>query len=346
VPPLGAYDNGVVVNVLGKQFSPERELWWLIPFAGSADGRGWVYADFTTAYSVDQVPWITAPPLPTATLTPTPTASPTVTPTPTPPVVLWRITGRVVDGGTGQPLVGALVNAWLGQGGAGQPVTTGPDGRFEITAQAPDDGNLRLTIAAEGYLQESLTAGPVSPRVYNFLAIELVPAQTPTVPWSISGRVIDTDTGQVVPEARVEAILGTDAVRIETVTDAGGQFSMHGEARDAGFLTLNVTAGGYQPQVITLNQSPSRVYTLPDIELIPLNRRCRYESVLQIPAMSALSRLQFLGFTALITQPVTTDNDQSLVGLVLNQEPEPPPPDQLVKLACDLPITLGVGVQD
>jgi hypothetical protein len=130
------------------------------------------------------------------------------------------------------------------------------------------------------------------------------------------------------------------------VTDSNGEFSMRSEARDAGLLTLNVTAGGYQPHVTTLNQSPSRMYNLPDIQLIPLNRRCRYESVLQIPAASALSRLQFLGFTALITQPVTIDSNQARLNLVLSQEPEPPPPDQLVKLECGLPIILGVGVGD
>jgi hypothetical protein len=76
-PPLGTYNNGAVAEVIGKQKDAAGELWWLIRFSAGINNQGWVYARFTEAENVADVPWVTAPPLPTAvpvTPEPTPTA--------------------------------------------------------------------------------------------------------------------------------------------------------------------------------------------------------------------------------------------------------------------------------
>ncbi|HSH12326.1 MAG TPA: SH3 domain-containing protein, partial [Desulfurivibrionaceae bacterium] len=72
-PPLGGYNNGARVDIVGRQYSPEGELWWLVPFTPSLSGQGWIYAAYTSAYNTDGVPWVTAPPLPPP---PTPTFPP------------------------------------------------------------------------------------------------------------------------------------------------------------------------------------------------------------------------------------------------------------------------------
>ena len=252
-PPLGAFNNGTVVEVLGRQFSLEGELWWLVPFPAAVTGQGWIYAEDTIASNADNVPWIAPPPTPTGTPTPSPTTTPTVTPTFTP----------------------------------------------------------------------SVTPTPTLPVV---------------VDWTIVGRVTQADTVQPIPGARVEAILGSDEVQLSTFTAANGDFSLNGRALDQGGLKLNLSAVGYRANTFIFTQTRPRDYELFNLQLWPVEE-CRYESVLEVPQASGISRLSGLGFTTVFTTPVDVAGDETLIGLILTQAPGPP----LLKLDCTTPINLGVG---
>ena len=342
-PPLGTYNNGAVVQIIGKQFSTDRRLWWLIPFGASPNGQGWIYADHTIARNVDNVPWVAAPP------TPTPWPGPTWTPTPTrtppgPTAVTWTITGRVVEAGSSQPIEGALITAQLGSA-TNTYLTARSDanGQFFITGNARNEGDLILSVAAPNYEPKTVTGGSVTPRIYSFPALELVRRPDPVVSWTVSGRVSEPGSGRPIPNARVEAILGVDALRIETTTNANGNFSLGGQARDAGFLSLNISAAGYQSTALTLNQTTPRVYNLPDLQLIPLAGTCRYESVINLSQASALTRLQSLGFTNIQINLVSVEGNPNLVDRVLSQEPIPPAQNQVDLVSCAMSITLNVG---
>jgi hypothetical protein len=336
-PPLGVYNNGAVVNIIGKQIATDGALWWLIPFASDPGGRGWIYADYTLAKSTENVPWVTAPPTPTPTGTSTP---------PTPSMVNWTVTGRVVDLTTNQAVVGASVKAVLGNDGTLLTTLTDSNGDFSIVSSARDSGNLILTVIAQGYLEKTITAGPVTPRVYNFPRIELAQQSVPIVTWAIFGRVVEIGTTNSILGARVEAILGDDAIHLETFSGANGEFSLNGQASDKGKLSLNITADGYQPFSFTSDQTDSRIYNLSDLQLVPIAGSCAYESVINLSQTSAIARLQSLSFTNVSTTSVTVGGNQDLIGRVLAQDPDPPPEGQSKRLGCQIPIILGVGVNE
>ncbi|MBN1220107.1 MAG: carboxypeptidase regulatory-like domain-containing protein [Anaerolineae bacterium] len=340
-PTLGAYNNGAVVDIIGKQVAANGALWWLIPFASSPNRQGWIYANYTIAKNTNSVPWVPVPPTPTPaiTLTPTPTSTPIA-----PLIVTWNISGRVIDRASRQPVVGAGVAARLGNDGTQLTTITDGNGNFYLAGQAHDDGNLWLTITAAGYSQETLTAGAVKPRVYNFPAIELTSQEPPLVSWVVFGRVVEIGTANPVPNVNVEAILGTDGVRLNTLTGLDGEFSLNGQARDRGSLSLTITATDYQTLVLTPEPTDGRVYHLADLPLVPVAGSCAYESVINLSQIVALSRLQSLSFTNVTTTSVNVGNNQNLVGLVLTQSPDPPPEGQSERLNCQLPIILGIGV--
>ncbi len=84
-PVLGVLRAGQSAEVTGLSLDGG---WWQIHFSGTADGRGWLSAQYVTAQNTSNVPLVQAPPLP-ATPIPLPTATPT--PTSTPVVISdWR----------------------------------------------------------------------------------------------------------------------------------------------------------------------------------------------------------------------------------------------------------------
>jgi PKD repeat protein len=84
-PVLGVLRAGQSAEITGLSLDGG---WWQIRFSGTADGRGWLSAQYVTAQNTGNVPLVQAPPLP-ATPTPLPTATPT--PTSTPVVISdWR----------------------------------------------------------------------------------------------------------------------------------------------------------------------------------------------------------------------------------------------------------------
>ena len=352
-PPLGAYNNGAIVDILGKQYSAEDELWWLIPFAGSSTGKGWIYAEHTSAYNVDNVPWITAPALPAP--SPTPTPSPSAPPIPhaiinspngfiyvrpgpgsnfEPPLGTYQ-NGLVVDV-LGKQMSAAEEIWWL------IPYPNVPSGRGWIYGQNAIARNVEGVpwIVAPPTPTRETTSTP---------AVTATATQTPGPPppdvsWTISGRITDIGTTDPISGATIEAILGTGEVKITALTDPNGEFLISGQAPDAGGLKLIVSASGFQSNTFIFTQTRPRQYELPNLQLSPLDESCRYERVLDVPQMSGISRLTGLGFTTVFTTPVIVVGDQNLVGMILTQEPAPPPPDQLVKVNCAMSITLGVGV--
>jgi hypothetical protein len=338
VPTLGTLGNNTVLDILGKQLSPSGELWWLIPYPPGPNGRGWIEAIDTDARYTEYVPWVPPP------ATPTPTPSVTTTP-PTPSLVEWRITGRVIDDQTDQPVVGAFVGARLGTEGTTLSVTTDGNGQFLMVGTARDAGDLTLNIAAQGYIQRTVTAGSKSPRTYDFASLELTREAIPVVTWAIFGRVTELGTANAVSGAKVEAFLGIDEVRVETFTNASGEFAMQGQAPDQGSLRLEITAEGYQPTSFTSDQTDSRIYNLPSLDLVPQAGTCRYESVINLNQAPALARLQTLNFTTVSTQTVNAGGNPDLIGRVITQMPNPPPDGQSMRISCQEPITLGIGVE-
>jgi hypothetical protein len=250
----------------------------------------------------------------------------------------------VVDLTTNQPVIGASVKAILGNDGTSLTTLTDGNGDFSIVGSARDNGNLILTVTAQGYVDETVTAGPATPRVYNFSRIELAQQPVPIVTWAVFGRVVEIGTTNSIVGARVEAILGDDAVRLETLTGANGEFSLNGQASDKGKLSLNVSADGYRSLSFTSDQTVSRIYNLPDLQLVPLAGSCAYESVINLSQTSAMARLQILSFTNVSTTPVTVGDNPDLIDRVLSQDPDPPPEGQSKRLSCQIPIILSVGV--
>jgi hypothetical protein len=346
-PPLGYFNNGTSVAIIGKQVAvDDGSLWWLVPFANSATGWGWIFANHTIARYINNVPWVAAPPTPTRPATNTPTATPTPTPTPTTttqPKVTWSISGQVTDVVTLQPVAGVAVRALLGVDGTTLVTVTDSTGRFSLAAEARNEGDLTLTLTAPGYVERNVVAGPLTPRIDNFPRLELTPSQAPTITWAIFGRVVELGNGQPLPGVTVEAVLGDEAIKVQTLTDQNGQFDLRGNARDSGRLTININVPGFQPFTVTPEQVDSRIYNLGDLRLVPLAASCLYESVINLTEAAALARLQSLSFTQVATKAITVQN-QALLGRVLTQDPIPPPEGQTARINCQLPIRLDVGV--
>ncbi len=273
VPELGAYQNGAVVPITGKQLSPDdNALWWQIPFTNSPNGQGWIFAGYTVARNIDTVPWINPPPTPTGTPTATSTATPTATPTktPIPPdllIVDWTITGRVIDIVTNEPIANASVQAILGDDGLSVMTLTDTNGDFSIVAKARNAGDLTLTLTAPNYGTRMVTVGPISPRDYDFAKLELTPEQDPAITWAISGQVFESGTQMPVEGAIVDGVLGEDGVQVQATTTTDGSFSMNGEARDVGVLTLTISALDYETRDFVSDQTGSRIYTFPLLQL-------------------------------------------------------------------------------
>jgi len=342
-PPLGQLNNGMMVDVVGKQLATDGALWWLIPFSGGWYGRGWIYANYTIAGNTDNVPWVVAPPTPT--LVPR-----TPTPTPTqpsgPPIVNWTITGRVINATTGQPVGQASVQTRLGSDGTTLSTLTDSNGYFSIAGQAHDDGNLTLTVNAFSYEEYTRIAGAIKPRVYNFSNIGLVPQQAPVVPWIVTGRVIEIGTYQPVANAEVTVVLGDDGVQITGSSAADGQFSLNGQARDSGTLSLTIVADGYQTFTASYPPNDSRIYNLADLSLVPPANSCAYESVINLSEATALARLQSLSFTNVATTSIVVNEGSSLIGRVVTQNPDPPPEGQSARVNCQIAVVLGIGSQE
>ena len=270
-PPLGTYNNGVVAEILGKQYDANEDLWWLIRFNSGTSDRGWIYANYTRAEHVANVPWVTAPPVPTAVVR-------TPQPTPTPHAIINSPDGVLaVRSGPGrlyEPPLGSYQN------GATVPIL---GKQF-----APDDNTLWWLIpfsgspTGQGWIFANFTiaravntvplvnAPPTPTRQLTATPTSTPTSENPaTVRWSIQGRVVDSVTAQPIKDAAIKAILGSDGLSIITVSDVNGNFSLQANARNAGDLTVTITADGYVGRTVTVGPTFPREYTFSTLELIP-----------------------------------------------------------------------------
>jgi hypothetical protein len=337
---LGRYNNGTTLDLIGQQYSTQNRLWWVIRRSGDSYREGWIPADQTRDYNAYNVRWVPAPPTPTS---PPPTLTLTPTPTPTTnPFVTWSVTGRLIDATNGRPIAGASITANLGNDGTQRTLTSDATGQFSVSATARNDGNLFLSITANGYNSKSLTDSPRSPRTYNLGEIPLLAVPPAKVTWRIAGRVTELGTSTPIAGARVDALLGDETFLIGGVTTNNGDFLIEGEAEDTGSLQLTITAEGYETQTFAFPPRTPRDYSLLDLQLTPLPNSCTYRSVLNLLEAQALAELQSLRFTNVTTRAVSAGSPPQ-VGVVLEQLPTPPAAGQSQRLDCQTAVRLGIG---
>ena len=92
--------------------------------------------------------------------------------------------GQIVDGVTRWPIEGAIVEVYTTTGGQflqpwGDPIVTGPDGRFEATGFAPRNG--RIYVRADGYVNGMFTATPNPGQPFDFSVAPLYPMRLATI---------------------------------------------------------------------------------------------------------------------------------------------------------------------
>jgi len=152
------------------------------------------------------------------------------------------IAGQVVDGRTGEPVVGALVicRGETGQAGRG---TTNERGMYRIGDLAP--GRYGVSAQARGYAPTSyperveVRAGQVTENI----DFRLRPLQQPE-PGAISGRVVDRQTGEPIAGAVVTAANPT--CRNRARTDERGRYVIRNLA--PGAYGVKAEARGYVRQ--------------------------------------------------------------------------------------------------
>jgi hypothetical protein len=165
----------------------------------------------------------------------------------------------VVDGITGEPVAGALVEPSLGGG----PIETDGEGAFDlagITAQ-----ELVLAISAQGHSSRQFT---VSVEVFGDVSLTFrLPPQTESPPAlassSIEGTVRDTETGLPLAGARVALDDGSTAV----LSGADGAFRLEGI--QALSFSVEITALGYGAARYAVELKQHGTYSLP-VALDPL----------------------------------------------------------------------------
>ena len=113
-------------------------------------------------------------------------------------------------------------------------------------------------------------------------------AQEPSQRTSISGVVVDADTGEALPFVQIYFLKSTTnkgmiPSEIGTTTDIDGNFTI---SNTAGYNTLNFQMLGFKTEMLTLRKGQNRkdakikltpdVYGLKDIVVTPKNRKREY----------------------------------------------------------------------
>ncbi len=152
------------------------------------------------------------------------------------------LAGRVRDTGSGKPLAGALV--WS-LGDPGSFIRSGPDGRFQQRALAPE--TFWLEAAAPGYLPKRIRVSPAQMQAGRGLAFALTRAQ------QVRGQVVDP-RGVPVPGAWISAELeqlkdrpptgGVESFADGGASDSAGAFELR-RLRSGLSYALRVERPGY-----------------------------------------------------------------------------------------------------
>ena len=123
------------------------------------------------------------------------------------------------------------------------------------------------------------------------LSLFLLPveAQEGPVRTSISGVIVDGDTGETLPFVQVYFLKSTTnqgmiPSDVGTTSDLDGNFSI---SNTAGYTTLNIQMIGYKTEMVTLRKGQNRkdvkikltpdVYGLQDIVVTPKHRKREYK---------------------------------------------------------------------
>jgi hypothetical protein len=138
------------------------------------------------------------------------------------------VRGRVVDP-DGRPVAGALVSEGYGRG---QPVTTSPDGSFELLAE---DGGLHLSATLPGFAPSELLR-----LVHSGKPTSEIHLLTLRRSCRFAGLVLDAD-GVPVARAQVMARHGTESPK-QLLTESDGSFVL--VDLPAGGQSVTITAGG------------------------------------------------------------------------------------------------------
>ncbi len=180
------------------------------------------------------------------------------------------ISGRVVDSVTGNPIAGANVLAMMRHNCGGRAVTN-QNGEYTIPNLRP--GFYRVTASASNYLRKVypdpvlVEAGQTTENI-NFA---LAPYQAPPGSGSISGRVVDSVTGNPIVSANVSACGPSCG---HAFTGENGEYLI--ESLLPGEYRVTARARGYLPRaypervVVYANQTtPNINFALPPYQTPP-----------------------------------------------------------------------------
>jgi hypothetical protein len=165
--------------------------------------------------------------------------------------------GRVRDAATGAG-IGAVITV---NGSSSAGTTADADGTF--VASVPT-GDVHLVVTAAGYRPvDAWVAIAAGDRL--LFSPSLVPedASDPEPGITVSGRLVDAETGVPVPGAVIR-IVGSSTMAL---SDGAGAFSV--ARAEAGEIRIEVLHGSYQPAIVHLLTTPGDRAELGDLYLFP-----------------------------------------------------------------------------
>jgi hypothetical protein len=174
-----------------------------------------------------------------------------------PPAIPSQLSGRVLEEGSGAPVVGATVH--LRQGELRETSVTGTDGEFAFENVVP--GDWTAEVQAEGFPTKLFPVGLSSGEFYE---VELVLSRE-TGLVGLTGGVIAGDTGEPIAGATVR-LTSDGSNDVVAVSDALGAFAL-ADLVSGGYV-LSVSATGFEDFGLPITLQPSSFY---EVE-IPLNR--------------------------------------------------------------------------
>lgn len=167
------------------------------------------------------------------------------------------VSGTVTDAATGAGIAATITVNGSSVAGAAADA----DGRFLASVPA---GDLRLTVTAAGYrTMDAWAVISAGERLLFSPSLVADDASDPEPGITLSGRLVDVETGVPVPGAVIR-IVGSSAMAL---SDGAGAFSL--ERAEAGEIRLEVLHASYRPAVVHLLTTPGARAELGDIYLFP-----------------------------------------------------------------------------
>ncbi|MCY1078598.1 carboxypeptidase regulatory-like domain-containing protein [Archangium lansingense] len=154
------------------------------------------------------------------------------------------VVGQVVNGKTGQPLVGAVFNL-----GGGLSATTGADGSFRITSVPR--GTYEGTVTASGYHAGTFSLVFTAGASGEIGTMSLFPVETTPAPTTLTLRGLVVNGVSGAPIAGATVTLTESGAGATTGTD--GRFVLTGITLKN--FSLSVSATGYLPHTYTIQVS-------------------------------------------------------------------------------------------